>query len=192
MSFLKNKPGNPRHILGTWPFMAAIAVALLNIDFVVVPSLLRGGFSGFRLFLLAGFLSTAELVFWYWFWGWLIKKVIRAKDVRESIDFGKQIGSELKKEGYIERVKMFFVQKFYWAINRKNRIAKMVKTGGAFSMILIGAFPEPGTRIIGIVFCRTTRWKKGFYFLAIGNILHLSYIVGGWSSIFSLFQQNFS
>ncbi len=177
-----------RSFKNKWPFLAAAAVTLLNIDLVVVPLLLRGGVSGPWLFFLASILSTIELTFWYWFWGWLIRMVIRAKSIRESISFGKEIGGELKREGYIDRIKNFFVRKFYWAISRKNRIARIVRAGGALSMVLIGAFPEPGTRIIGIIFCRTARWKNGFYFLALGNILHLSYIIGGWNFIFSLFN----
>jgi len=171
-----------------WPFLAATAVALLNIDLIVIPFLLKAGFAGLRLFAIASVLSTAELIFWYWFWGWLIKRVIRLKNIQESIEFGKEVGNELKREGYADRVKSFFVQKFHWAISRKNRIARTVRTGGILSMVLIGAFPEPGTRIVGIVFCRTAGWRTGFYFLAAGNILHLGYVIGGWSFIFSLFR----
>ena len=189
MGSLKNERSGLRHICKAWPLFAAVTVGSLNIDLVIIPLFLRRGLAGLKLFGIASILSTIELVFWYWFWGWLIKTTIGAKDVQESIKFSKQIGNELKKEGYIDRIKNFFLKKFYWAFNRRNMVIKAVKAGGVLSLILLGAWPEPTTRFIGVVFCRTVKSRKGFCFLAVGNILHLAYIVDGWSFIFSLFKK---
>jgi hypothetical protein len=164
-------------------------VIFLNIDWVVIPALRKAHICGLRLFLAASVMSTAELIFWYWFWGWLLDAAIHAKKVQESIAFGKQIKNELIEEGYIERIKKFFINKLNGALESKSRIVRIIKAGGAFSMILAGITPEPGGRFIGIVFCRSAHWRRGFYFLALGNILHICYIVGGWSIIFHLFER---
>lgn len=169
-----------------WPFLCAIGVMLLNIDWVVIPALRRAHICGLRLILVAGALSTIELIFWYWFWGRLLAAAIHAKKVQESIEFGKQIKNELVEEGYIERIKKFFINKLNGTLDNKGKVVRLIKAGGAFSMILAGISPEPGSRVIGIVFCRTTHWRRGFYYLAAGNVLHICYIVGGWNFVFNL------
>ena len=171
-----------------WPVLCAIGVTTLNIDWVVVPALKRAGIGGFNLLGITCFLSTAELIFFYWFLGWLLETIIKTGGVQEDINFGKQIGEELKKGGYLDRIARYFVDKYNGALDKESRIIKILKAGGVFSLFLAGITPEPGSRFIGIVFCRTMHWRNGFYILALGNLLHVCYIVGGWNLLFSMFR----
>ena len=175
--------------LKTWPLFCALLIILLNVDWIIIPFLKRAGVLGMPLLLIAWIMSTIELAFWYWFCGWLLNAAIHAKKVQDSIEFGKQITEELKGEGYIDRIKNFFIDKLNGALDGKNRITKILKTGGAFSLFLVGIIPEPGSRFVGVVFCRIANSKWGFGILALGNIAHICYVVGGWSLIFSLFNK---
>lgn len=172
----------------SWPFLAALVVTVCNIDFVVIPLLKKAGAEESNLFFTACALSTAELIFWYWFWGWLYKTIIRTKDVRESIEFGKGIGSELKKEGYIDQIKEFFRNKIRRALDDGKWIVRTIKAGGILAIFLAGISPEPGGRVVGTIICGTAHLKRSFCFLLLGNIVHVAYVIGGWNYIFSLFS----
>lgn len=175
-----------KRLLGLWPVLPAIAVACLNVDLVVVPLIRRHGFSGLRLFYLVSFIGTFELVFWYWFWGWVIAIITRLKTVKDSIEFGKKTWAELQYEGYVDRVQSYFAKKLGWAIN--HHLVNRIKKGGYLFLLIAGVMPEPGSRTIGVIFCRIFKWPGGFYALAVGNVIHIAYVAGAWSFLFYIFE----
>jgi len=177
-----------KNVLIPWPFLPSIIVMFLNIDFVVIPFLKNKGLNIWELFFISSFLATLELGYWYWFWGWLIKTIKTVGPIKDSIAFGKEIGRDLKRQGLLERIKEFFLKKYSWATDHNNRVLKWIRRGGHISLILAGVMPEPGTRTIGVIFCRTLKSKLGFVSLSFGNVLHIGYMVGLWEFIFRLFK----
>ena len=178
-----------KKILYLWPLLLAPIVGFLNIDFIVIPLLKSRGLAGFHLIGSASFLATLELAFWYWFWGWIGKLLIHVKTISEDIEFSKEtIASDIKKNGSLNRLLNYFAKKYHWLTNNDHRAIRWIKRGGHVSLFAVGFFPEPASRMIGVVFCRSLHWKMGFYSLALGNIFHILYIIGGWNLVFWLFN----
>jgi hypothetical protein len=183
MGSFKTK-GSFKKICELWPILSAIAVTVLNIDFILTPALIKLEIPIFLLLSLLYVVSTLELRYWFWFWTWawdlFFPVLIHIRKVSEDIALVKEFGTELKEKGYLARAKILLFKIINGALDEKNIIVKFIKWGGAFSLILIGASPESGSRIIGIIFCKMFRWKNGFYPLALGNLIHVTYIVLGW------------
>ncbi len=163
-----------------WPIIPAVIITLFNIDWVVIPLLRSLGISIFKLLGIVYILSTVELKFWFWFWSWVAQILFQTRKVRESIEFGKEIGMELKEKGYADHVKDFLFKIIEGALDEKNKIVRFIKWGGSLSLIMIGASPESGSRVVGIIVCKMFGWKKGFYPLALGNLIHVTYMIVGW------------
>lgn len=171
-----------------WPVLISLTISFFNVDFVVIPFLRAHGINGATLILIAIPLATAELSYLYWFWGWLGRLLGSLQTIREDVQFSKEaVSADLAKNGFWKKAINYFAKKYKWVMNNDHRIIKWVKRGGHFSLILVGLNPEPASRLIGVIFCRSLNWKKGFYSLAIGNVLHVLYVVGGWDLIFRLF-----
>lgn len=183
MSFFKTR-GSFKKARELWPIIPAIIVTVLNIDFIVTPFLIGLNIPIFKLLGIIYILSTIELKFWFWFWGWgwslFARVLIHTRKASESIAFVKELGTELKERGYIARAKDFLFKVIDGTLDEKSKIVRFIKWGGGLSLILIGASPESGSRVVGIIFCKIFRWKRGFYPLALGNLIHITYMVLGW------------
>jgi len=175
--------------LKLWPFLMFFVSAWLNIDFIVIP-FLRGReiFTGLNLFIIAGILGVCEITYWYWFLKWFGKFLISNKYIHEDIKFGQEIyieiGAELKRKGYIDKITFYFVNKYNRALKRKNWIAKLLKGGGYFTIFLAGIAPWPFSRFIGIIFCRAASSRKALVALILGDVIKIGVEAGVWSLIF--------
>jgi hypothetical protein len=169
-----------------WQYAGAFLLFLLNVDLVLVPLFRKAGIQGLLLFALASFLGTVGLICWFLFWSWFGKLVIQSRQVQEGINLGREIEKELRKSGLRDRIMDFLFRTFAWATKKDNKIFKLLKAGGYFLMFAAGTIPEPGTRTASVIFCATSNSKRGLFFLALGDILHMAYIVGGWEFIFQL------
>lgn len=180
--------GNFKKIEELWPLIPAAILCVLNIDWMVTPLLIRRfHLVDYYLLFVLSVLSTLELIFWYWFYGWVARMIIKINSIKKSIEFGIKIETELKEEGYITRIKNFFVEAFDGTRDEESLIFKTAKWGGGILMVAIGASPESGSRAIAMIFCRMVHWKRGFYLIAAGNLIHIYCIVKAWQ-YFGIFR----
>ena len=196
-----------------WPLYAAGVVCILNIDWVIIPSLTHRYFSifGFKLINLEhmipplsayGVLAVAESIsfleqmYWYWFWGWLGFFIIalatdlasKKESIQEGIELGRRIEKELERKGYIEKVKKYFVRIFHWSNDPDNKFLKRLRRGGYVSVFVLAISPEPMARTVATIFCRSLGSKLGLAILLVGDFFKNCYMVGGWSLIISFFR----
>ncbi len=182
----------------TWPFLGAVVLAILNVDWVLAPLIRSFVDSMLLLFVILVILANAELLGWFHFWRWFFTSFIpRRHEIRETVEFAKEIGTELKQKGYIDRVVDHFESTFRWATNPNQWLFRVIKTGGHFGMVFLGFEPfVAGGRLVGVLFCATTGWKAGIYPLCVGNAIHILVVIGSWEIIFyighSLKQMLFS
>lgn len=171
-----------------WPAILALIVGFLNTDLVVIPFLRSMDIGTQYLSVICCPFSTAELAYWYWFWGWFGKLLISTKIVSDDIAFSKEkILADIRAGGAFNQIMHYFVEKYRWLVRDDHRVIRWIKRGGHASLFAIGFLPEPGSRMIGLILCRSLHFKKGFYSLAAGNFLHILYIIGGWNLVFSIF-----
>src|SRR3989344_9482730 len=86
-------------------YLIAITLAVLNVDWVLMPIIRLTGIAGLWFFIIIGILGTIELYIWFWFWKWfrvnpLKELALKAKGdrrVQEAIFIGEDIQSDLKK-----------------------------------------------------------------------------------------------
>lgn len=183
-----------KKILELWPLVVAAAIAWpLNVSWSVVPNLIGWGIlNGFWLFVVAEVLANLELVYWWWFWGWLGRSIQKLRPIKETIAFGKETVVDLKKDNYVcgrylDPIKNHFLKQYDWLTNPDNFAIKWLKWGGHGMMFFFGIeFFIPGLRIAGTFFCRTAKkWKAGFATLLVGNFFHIAIMIWGWDFFFS-------
>lgn len=174
--------------MSKWPFLTAIVVLFLNVDFVVIPFLRSFHIPLFRLFVFASILATAELRYYFWFWHRLASYILHSQTGQDAEKLGLEIGGKLKEMGYVEKIKWQFKSQLHWALNGNHRVSRWIRNGGCAMLFVIGALPEPGARTTAVIFCGVPKWEMGFFALALGNIIKTAYVVGGWDFIFRLFK----
>ncbi len=172
-----------------WPILIEILVEILNIDLLVIPYLRSKDVLLLNIFLITATLGTIELCYRYWFIGWCANKFSQIPKIQKSLAFSKEISQELKRIGIFQRIKNFFIHTFFGGeLNKNSRIYKFIEWGGDFSLLILGSIPDATLRVAGTLFCRTTKSKKGFFFLAVGNIIHIALVLCVWNYFFSFFE----
>ncbi len=175
-----------------WQYLGVLVLAIFNIDLVLIPILKKLGVSGMNLFWIGSFWATIELLCRYWFWIWFRKvvipetasqKIAESEYLQEGIELGTELKSHLQQHGYLQKLENYFIKTYSKATDENNRIVKWIRRGGHTAMLLLGIDPYPGGRTIGVIFCGIFGWRKHLYALAIGNIIHIAYIVGAWNMI---------
>lgn len=173
-----------------WPFLGAILLFIFNVDWVVAFFLNSFNLSFWNKFLILAPLANLELVGWYLFWRWFFKSFIpERKNIKETINFTKEVAQELKMRGYVDRIVEHFEKTFEWAVNPNQYLFKVVKAWGHLGMLFLGVEPfVSGGRIVGVIFCATTGWKNGMVSLIIGNTAHVLITIGSWNLFFYLWD----
>lgn len=182
---------NLRKYLELWPIPVWLILSLFtlifHLDAILVPTLKGMGFRMLPVLAIAYTIGTIQVTYLYWFWGWVRRKVIDVPVVQEEIEFVKEVGQELQKEGFIDKVKNHLRKKFHWLQNGDHRVLRWIKGAGFFTIILVTAIPFlPGSRSVVASFCGATGWKAGFYILCLGNFIKMSIVVGLWTIIWRL------
>lgn len=149
------------------------------------------GVEGWSLFIITTSAASIEMFYWYWFWGWVGSSLSNLKSVKDSIEFGKEIGKDLERDGYFDKIRKFFInhaiKKYEWATNPNSWAIRLIKHFGYPGIILLGIEPfMPGGRVVGVIYCRFRKWRSGLIVLTIANIGHIAYMLGGWHLIFKL------
>jgi len=183
-----------------WQYGGAIALYVLNVDWIIMPKLKLHSLEGWWLFGVTSVLAVLELYLGYLFWDWFrrvavkefAKRAAQSDMVQEAIEVGVEIKNDLQEAAlwnkFKNRIITFLFNTYRQATDENNRFMKWMKRGGAVGMFLCGINPEPGSRSAGAIFCGTACWKNGLYPLAIGNVLRVAYMVGIWDVIFKLFK----
>lgn len=192
-------------LLELWPVFLLTLVYILsyfNPDYIIAPILIRYNmFTKPILVLIIGLVGFLEMLGGYN--GWSGLRGLGERRLRDDIKFLQKVKGELETDGYIDWLTTHFSRKYFNFLNNENRsgaksgwinilidwtlrnILRIVKTGGYLGMFLFGITPIPGFRVVPDIFCGTTRWKKGFAVLAVGNFLKTVGFVYGWSWFFS-------
>ena len=76
----------------------AVIFAILNVDLVIMPALSEFDVSGLPLFLAAISAATIEVLYWWWYAGWVARNVKRSQPVQRT-------SSRFVKRGFVEDLK---------------------------------------------------------------------------------------
>lgn len=172
-----------------WPAMLLLvltpAAFFFHPDAVVTPFLRAKGFKTLTMLLISGLVGTVEMVLWYIGWGG-IRNLI-ARWFEEDINFVKKIAGEMKKDGYLDWIKVYIVQKYKKLNDRADKLMSGLKVGGYLGFFGLGFWPILGPRMVGDFICGTTKWKGGLIVLCIGNVIKTACLIFAWNEIFSFF-----
>lgn len=182
-----------QRIFWWWPLLVATIITWpLNVSWSVMPSLLAWGVRGWTLFVTVEVLAGFELMYWWWFFGWLGRSIQQLRPVKDVMDLGKEKINDLKNDYYIrwrylDPIKNHFLKQYDWLNDPGNKAVKRLRWGGHGMIFLFGIEPFiPGLRIVGAFFCRLTNQQSGFATLLVGNFFHVLMMVLGWNWIFSI------
>ncbi len=203
------EPDRPLKWYNYWPLLVIAVEILLNTDYVVVPILMKRGIffnfpifsfnwdlrwllpelSNFEVFIWISLISIPTSLGWYWLWGWIGKVIIKtAKEkeaVKEAVSLYRKIALALKRGGFVELTKDWFVETFNWASSDDNRYLKYLKRGGYLALVIVSAIPISGGRLVATIFCRSINSRKGLWFMIMGETIKNAFIVYGfWNLIF--------
>lgn len=162
-------------------FLILPIVILLDIDLIIFLTKSYLDQSDWRFLFSISILATLELLYLFYFIRELIKSVIHTKHIQEDINFGKEVGEELKRSGMLNRLKWHFVNKYHWVINHNGRFIKWAKRGSYAAIFLLSASPELGGRLTAVTICSVANSKKMLVVAMIGNIVHilsLTWVIG--------------
>lgn len=85
-------------IMLRWPSVLAVVCLALNVDFVIMPALSSFDITGWDLFWCATVAATAEVLYWYWYSGWLARYIKASGPPRRT-------ARHFKEEGLLRKVK---------------------------------------------------------------------------------------
>ena len=157
-----------------WPLGVAVFVTFLNTDLIVIPALKLKGYSHTEIFFSVALIANLELTFWYWFWGWVVRWVAATRQVKASVALGQEVGKELQRRGYVDRIMAHVEGVYMRAVSPDNHVGQKIKRWGWWGLLLLAAEPMPAGRVIGSIVCGTTRWKTGLVALLLGNLIHIA------------------
>jgi hypothetical protein len=187
--------------LRSWPLLTSTGVGLLNMEVVVIPFILIGYFDlwDVELKIAAICWATGELVYWFWFSGWL-EKTSGGKRVIEVIKGARKFGEDIifpkaEEINIVETTKEWVdgqVNKFNPNQYKDKRIFRFVKKHGKKTakgtgkilagglLVAVAAVPTPILWIPALVACRAVKWKTGFFCMMIGNAIKNWIFCNAW------------
>ena len=173
-----------------WPVWLAAVVALLNVELVVVPIILKWflGLSGLSLSMWTTLWTISDMFFWGWFCCWVMKEIKKSEAVREAVEIKKETAPEVRE--LVQEVKQVvqgasliplvenWVRKHLIEpfspqhSGRKTALLLVLKSLGYILglpvLFLLGLAPVIWTA--GLLFCCLTGWRLGFIALLLGNV----------------------
>ena len=93
-------------------------------DTVQIPYFKSLGINGWKLFFVVGSNETLQMVAWYIGWG-KIPALIK-EWYKEDINFAKKVGQQMKADGYVDWLKVYFAIKHEKFRNKLGSIVKAV------------------------------------------------------------------
>lgn len=177
-----------------WRVKFSIFVACLNTELIVIPlSKWLFGLEGSWLKFVACSLATAEIIYWFLFVGWVIKKIKEADVAKEGVELAMDAIDNLKNTFLGARieywVKTNIVDPFDPEKHKNKFLFALLKGYGIFVSIplffCMGIIPT--LWIVGVVVSCSARLKVGFVFLILGNIAKNIGFAEGWDLLWKLF-----
>lgn len=168
-------------------------------ELVVIPLILKGflGLQGVILKLSAGLWSTGELSFWYWFSGWVLKKMKESSPVQEAVAIGRSIDkeefAEVKNTTLAQRLDVWFYEHIIDKFDPQNNTHKKLSVflrGLGYVVGLPAIFAVsviPFVWIVPFTICRWTNWKVGMVAVFAANFLKNVVFAETWDYIWGLF-----
>lgn len=156
-----------------------------NPDVVITPALRLKGFQNITILIISGTIGSVEMFIWYIGWGGIANLI--KKWFEDDLNFAKKIAGEMKRDGYLDEIKIRFTKKYKKLDEKTNKLLRGLKMGGCFSFFWIGFWPTPGPRVVGDFFCGTTKRRGAFIALCAGNFLKTAYLIFAWDKVFSFF-----
>lgn len=181
-----------------------------NTELFVVPIVLVSLFKvkGTPLMIFAGIIGTLEMLYWWWYSGWITRREKETRAAREVKTIVKDGISEMKQTTMWLRAEQWlyynvvdiFSRDHYEGFYRRlfDFILGLGWFFGGFTVFLITAFPFP---LIGwaacVVLCRVTGWKLWIFALFFGNAFKNSVGYawfmwdGGWRDVLQFIKNTF-
>lgn len=182
----------------SWPMLVALIVTALNVELVVIPSLVAVGVQGTRLFVYTAIAASAEVSYWYWFVGWLgrqapfipvVQSTVREfrgqglfRQVREQIQWGTTLSSQVWA-WFVGRVRSHMEASSPFPRWLLARVLSIIRTSPSWMMypMMIGLGLCPLGWVPGILICRKHHVRGAFIVLLVFNAIK-TYGVGlGWT-----------
>lgn len=177
----------------------ATIVVFFNIELVVIPLILKWllGLQGMALKLSAGLWSTGELSFWYWFSGWVLKKMRESDLVKEAVSIGRSVNKEelveVKNTTLVQRLDDWLydhiIGNFDPKKHSRRKLFRFLKGLGyavgppvTFAVSLL-----PVVWIVPFTICRWTNWKSGMVAVFAANFLRNVEFAEIWDRLWTLF-----
>lgn len=171
-------------------FYIAAVVLALNMEAIVIPFILKPiGLSGLDLKIAAGVWATVEIIFWYWFSGWVGRWFKNLPKVQEAVEDAKGIKEEAERRGILTYIKNWIWKHLLYDFSPDNYKQKklfsfLFRVGYVIAclfMFFLGAMPF--FWIFALMVCRAKNWKIGFFALALGNLLKNVLFAHGWDYV---------
>jgi hypothetical protein len=106
---------------------------------------------------IAAAMATISTIMWYVFWGSVRKFTRNPEDEESGNGFKRGLGR------YLSRYEEF--------LKSDSLRARLIKGGGNSVLFFIGLIPEPGSRVLGFMYCGMIQSKTGLFWLGLGNVL---------------------
>ena len=178
--------------------MALVAVCF-NTELVITPLVLKGflGMEGITLKMVAGFCATGELLFWYWFSGWAIKRIRESEPIKDAeliiSSVGKEEFVEVRNTTLIHRLDKWIYEhiigRFDFENNSPKKLFVFLKgLGYALGLpviFVISIFPL--IWIIPFTICRLTDWKIGMSVIFMANFVRSAGFSQLWDYLWTLY-----
>lgn len=164
-------------------------VIMLDVDLIIflTKSYLDQG--DWRFLLSISILATLELIYLFYLIKELLTSLIHTRQIQEDMEFGKEVGEELKRSGLLNKLNWHFVNKYHWVINHNGRFMKWARRGSYAAIFLLSASPELGGRLTAVIICSVANSKKMLVVAMIGNIVHIMSLTWVIGLIWSLAQK---
>ncbi len=154
----------------------AVFVFLCNTEAISFVLKLFFGLSGLSLKIPICILAVSETIWWYYFSGWVLKRIKKTGAAREGFSIAKNAVSEVEDSRFLTRgeywVKKYIIDPFNSAHNEK-KIFWVLKFCGEYIGIALFFFLGllPGMEAVGIPVLRLKKWNAGFAALIAGNLV---------------------
>ena len=132
-------------LLKWWPVFLLLALFpaayFLNPDGVITPALRFKGINNGVILIVSGTVGTVEMILWFLGWGGVTDLI--AGWLRDDVNFARKIAGEVKKDGYVDGVKVYFARKHKKLTEKADKLWTGLKAGSYLTFFAVGCLPTP-------------------------------------------------
>lgn len=165
-----------------WPVAVYAIVVWANTDLITPVAFAMLGSSLWTVSAVA-IVATIELVYGFWFWGWVVKQGPAIEALRERRRNAHHRGfSRLVLNGITDWVLEGVLKAYRKVKSPENGIRRHINRWGIIAVWLLGVNPVPGVPTRGpcCAFLGFYGFRKEFYHLMAANLLHVIIVMWGW------------